>query len=205
MIYNNPKLKSLGFLTILAAFAGLHVAQAQEHKEGGHDKEPFHIVHSLGINIGHANAFSGVDPVGGGRKTLVLPYWGIDYTVHLSPKFALGLHTDLIVETFEVEKDINGSSAEVIERTKPIAPALMGLYSPNERWSFGLGMGAEFAKEDNLLLNRLGVEYAAPIRGGWEVFGILQYDIRWDAYDTWTIGLGIAKHLGKHHPHEHKE
>jgi hypothetical protein len=41
------------------------------------------------------------------------------------------------------------------------------------------------------------VEYACPICKGWEVFGALQYDIRWNAYDTWTIGLGISKALGK--------
>jgi hypothetical protein len=46
-------------------------------------------------------------------------------------------------------------------------------------------------------LNRVAVEYGVEIRKGWEVFGVFQYDIRWQAYDTWTIGLGIGKALGK--------
>jgi hypothetical protein len=41
------------------------------------------------------------------------------------------------------------------------------------------------------------VEYSAGIRHGWEVAGSIQYDFRWHAYDTWTIGLGISKAFGK--------
>lgn len=73
----------------------------------------------------------------------------------------------------------------------------MGFYTAGEHWSFGLGMGGEFAKEENYLQNRLAVEYGAEIRNGWEVFGLLQYDFRWKAYDTWTIGLVINKSFGK--------
>jgi len=47
----------------------------------------------------------------------------------------------------------------VVERSFPIAPAVMGFYKPTEHWSFGLGMGGEFEKEENYLLNRVAVEY----------------------------------------------
>lgn len=155
-------------------------------------EEAFVPKHSIGINIGHEHSFSGVDE-NGNRKAEVLPYWGLDYNFQFAPKFAIGLHTDFITETFKIEKNLEGGENEVVERSFPISPAIMGFYKPTERWSFGLGMGGEFEKEENYLLNRIAVEYGVEIRNNWEVFGVLQYDIRWNAYDTWTIGLGISK------------
>lgn len=152
-------------------------------------------VHSLGLNIGHEHLFHGVD-VNGESKTLILPYWGLDYNFQFARRFAVGIHVDYVNESFEVEKNLEEGSP-VVSRSRPLASALMGFYKPTEHWSFGLGAGGEFSKEENFFLNRLAVEYGVEIRKGWEVFGVLQYDIRWKAYDTWTIGLGIGKSLGK--------
>ena len=167
------------------------IAQENE-KEAGEKFEP---KHSIGLTIGHEHAFSGRN-ADGKRETEILPFWGIDYNFQFAPKFVIGLHTDIVVETFEVEKNLEGGTEEVVERTRPIAPALVLFYKPTEHWSFGFGMGAEFAKEENYTLNRLAIEYGCEIRRGWEVFGGLQYDFRWKAYDTWTIGLGISKEIG---------
>ena len=32
---------------------------------------------------------------------------------------------------------------------------------------------------------------------GWEVFGTLSYDVKWGGYDSWLIGIGIAKAFGR--------
>jgi hypothetical protein len=48
------------------------------------------------------------------------------------PKFAIGLHTDFIAETFKVEKDLESGENEVLERSFPIAPALVVIYKPGE-------------------------------------------------------------------------
>jgi hypothetical protein len=169
-------------------------------------KEKFKPIHSLGLVIGHALVFEGSD-VDGNKKKLNIPLWGIDYNFQFAHKWMLGLHTDLLMEEFVVEKHLaNGDEEELVERSYPIAPALMGFYKPNHHWSLGFGVGVEFAKEENYMLNRIALEYGAEIRKGWEVFGSLQYDIRWEAYDTWTVGLGIAKAFGKHaHGAEGKE
>ncbi|WP_123864611.1 hypothetical protein [Chitinophaga barathri] len=155
----------------------------------------FHPEHNVGINIGHEHSFHGIDE-DGDSKTSILPYWGIDYNFRFARKFSFGLHIDLVLETFEVEKNLEKAET-VVTRTRPVAPALMGFYKPTEHWSFGLGMGAELAKEESFVLNRAAVEYGVEIRKGWEVYGVFQYDIRWKAYDTWTIGLGIGKTFGK--------
>lgn len=166
------------------------------HRSFAQEKEKFTPKHSLGLNIGHEHSFSGVNE-NGKKEFTVLPYWGLDYNFQFAPKFAIGLHTDFVMESFKVEKNLEGGEDEVVERSYPIAPAAMFFYKPTEHWSFGLGMGAEFSKEENYTLNRLAVEYGVEIRHGWEVFGVLQYDFRWNAYDTWTIGLGISKSFGK--------
>lgn len=57
-------------------------------------------------------------------------------------------------------------------------------------------MAEEFAKEGNYFLNRLDVEYRTEISNGWEVSGSLGYDLKWNAYDTWVLGIGISKSFG---------
>ena len=164
--------------------------KAQETKG---EEEVFHPHHELGLVVGHAQVFEGRD-ANGKKKVLSLPSWGIDYNYFFHPKWGIGLHTDIIIEKFEVEGENNGS---VIERSRPIAPALMGVYKPTHHWSFLLGMGMEFAEEENFALTRAGIEYSGELPKRWEVFGSLGYDFKWNAYDTWTIGIGIAKKLGK--------
>jgi hypothetical protein len=169
----------------------------QEHHAEDSGKHAFKPAHSLGIALGHTHVFNGRDAEGK-RKTLTLPMWGLDYNYQFAPRWQIGLHTDFIIETFEVEKHLEASgSTEVVERSTPIAPAIMGFYKPNHHWGFGLGAGGEFAKEENYFLNRAAIEYSAEINKGWEVFGVLQYDFRWNAYDTWSVGIGISKVFGK--------
>jgi hypothetical protein len=182
------KQKSLG-LSVLGLFIGLYTYA----QHGASPEHPFKPFHTLGLAIGHAHSFRGVDE-NGGRKNMVLPFFGFDYNFQFHRQWALGLHTDLINETFVVEKY---GSAEELERSRPVAPALIAMYNLSHRWKLGAGLGGEFAKEGSYCLNRLAVEYACPIRNGWEVYGAVQYDVRWSAYDTWTVGLGIARNFEK--------
>jgi hypothetical protein len=175
-------------LTLLLLMPFISLAQETE--------ESFSPHHQLALVITHAHVFEGRDEEGN-REVLSLPAWGIDYTYHLSQKWAIGLHTDIIIEKFKVEKSLEGGEdKETVERSYPVAPALMGIYKLNENWSFLLGMGGEFAKEENFLLTRAGVEYGYELPKGWEISGNLGYDFKWNAYDTWTIGLGISKSFG---------
>jgi hypothetical protein len=170
------------------------IAQEKKETEKKNSEKKFEPKSSLGFVLGHAHVFQGRDELGK-KKSLTLPSIGIDYMYQFKPKWSIGLQTDIIIENFKVEKHLG--SGEVIERSKPIAPALMGMYKASEHWNFLFGAGAEFAKEDNFFLNRFGVEYAAELPKEWEVFGTLSYDLKWKAYDTWILGIGIAKKLGK--------
>jgi len=163
----------------------------------GDDSEVhFHRHHQLGVVISHAHVFDGRD-ANGKKKVLSLPSWGLDYTYNFHPKWGIGLHTDIIIEKYKVEEH----DGEVIERSYPVAPAIMGVYKPGGHWSFLLGMGGEFAKEEDFALTRVCIEYNGELPKHWEVFGSLGYDIKWNGYDSWILGMGIAKSLGKRKPH----
>ena len=166
-------------------------AAAQVENEAEEKFKPHHV---LGLAISHAHVFAGQD-ADGNRMTHSLPSLGYDYTYRFHPKWGIGLHTDLILEEFIVEKQ---GGEEVIERSYPIAPAIMGIYKAGAHWGLLLGAGVEFEKEENFFLNRAGVEYSGELPKDWEVFGSLSYDFKWDGYDTWLLGIGIAKSIGKH-------
>jgi len=120
-----------------------------------------------------------------------LPSIGIEYNYQFHPRWAVGLHTDIIIEKFYAE----GEGGEIISRNYPVAPALMGIYKASRHWNFLAGIGMEFADEGNFFLNRFGIEYGAELPKEWEVAGSLSYDLKWDAYDTWVIGIGIFKNF----------
>ncbi len=167
---------------------------AQEKKEGEEQFKGEELVfhHSVAIVIGYATVFKGRDE-NGKRKTLSLPLWGIDYNYHFSHRWALGLHTDIITENFEAEKE----GGEEIERNHPVVPVILTTFTPVPHWGFLIGPGMEYEEKESFFLVRAGIEYSGELPKEWEVFGSLGYDFKWDAYDTWTIGIGIAKFFGK--------
>jgi len=193
MLYVKLYFKKSSFISFLFCLTCIYSTKisAQENEE-----KAFHPHHQIGLSINHVHVFEGRDDEGN-REVLSLPAWGLDYTFQFHKKWAIGLHTDFIVEKFKVEKNLeSGGDKETVERSYPIAPAVMGIYKPNEHWSFLLGFGGEFAKEEDYFLTRAGVEYGYELPKGWEIFGTVSYDFKWNAYDSWGIGLGIAKNFG---------
>lgn len=164
------------------------VAHAQE-VEG--EIEESEGKHSLALVIAHSRIGQGRDADGNKQFTMV-PSVALDYNYWILPKFALGIHTDFLNENFYVESAEDG---KLIERERPVAPALMGTYKPGEHWSFGLGFGGEFAEGDDYFVTRLGIEYGVEIRNGWEVLGTLTQDFRASTYNVTSIGIGIEKHF----------
>jgi len=146
--------------------------------------------HSLGFVIGHARIGQGRNAEGD-KEFLAVPSLAFDYNYWFSERWALGLHTDFLNENFFIENE----EGEILERERPIAPAIMGVYKPSERWAISLGVGKEYSNEQNFTLTRLSIEYGVEIRKGWEVFGVLSQDFRWTAYNVTTIGLGLSKKL----------
>jgi len=175
---------ALAFLTVALGLRAQHEAAAEE---------PEHARHELSVLLAHTHVSQGVN-IDGKVQWTVLPCWGLNYNYWISPQWAIGLHTDLITETFKVEENLHGGGDEpTVERTRPIAPALMASWRPHQHWSFIAGAGAEFAREGDLFLLRGGAEYTIHLGGAWETAGSLAYDARLNAYDSWTIGIGVVR------------
>ncbi|MFP9115242.1 hypothetical protein ACLI1A_14995 [Flavobacterium sp. RHBU_3] len=145
--------------------------------------------HKIGVALTHVNISSGID--GSGNKWLTLPGFSLDYDYRICEKWSLGLHTDIIIEKFAVEENLS-SEGKTLERSYPIAPAIMGSRRFGHH-TVMFGAGAEFAKEENLFLNRIGYEYGIEIGEKWEVAAGLNYDFRWNAYDSYILGIVIGR------------
>ena len=146
--------------------------------------------HSIVFVIGHARIGQGRNAEGD-KEFLTVPSFAFDYNYWLSERWAIGLHTDFLNENFFIENE----KEEILERERPIATAIMGVYKPSERWAISLGLGKEFSGKESFTLTRLTIEYGVEIRNGWEVFGVLSQDFRWSAYNVTSIGLGLSKKL----------
>jgi hypothetical protein len=166
-------------------FYGIIFSQEETHAE-------FHPHHTLGVMISHTQISQGVQ-ANGDKKWLSLPSWAINYNYKFSKKWAIGLHNDIIVEDFAVEEHLKSSNGQVLERSYPFASAIMVSYKPGKHFSYMLGSGGEFAHTGNLFLFRVGLEYGYHISKDWELNGNITNDVKWNAYNSWAIGLGITR------------
>lgn len=175
------------FLVLATFFSGIAFAQEENVVE-----EEAEGKHSISFVMSHTYIGGGRDEFG--DKTFKsVPSFAIDYNYWLSEKFAIGLHTDFLNETFIVESD----EEELIERERPIAPVVMGSYALSKNWNFGLGFGAEFASGESYFVTRLAIEYVVEIHDGWAVLGALTHDFRANIYNATSVGIGIEKRFGK--------
>ncbi len=175
------------FVCLSLCVCGISSVYAQEAAFESTTHDDSH--HKFTLVMGHAHVSKGINILSGDREWQALPAWGLDYDYVLNSKWAIGIHNDIIVESFEVES--NGG--KVLKRTRPVASAILGTYKLSEHFAAQLGLGGEFATEENFALTRIGIEYGYELPRGYEISGVLNYDIKWNAYDTYLIGIGIAK------------
>jgi len=181
------------FTTLFFILITILVSAQETEKKETKEEESMKGTHRLTLVLGHSHLSQGVQD-NGKKGWKAIPSMGFDYDYWISNHWALGLHNDMMIESFEVEENDN----TVVERSKPFSSVASVIFKPKEHVSFIAGMGGEFAKEGNFALTRLGIESGWEMKNNWE-FGIsLLYDIKWNAYDTWVFGFGISKLLGKH-------
>jgi len=180
-----------GFLIFAATVLLVRFASSAQHDGTPADEAPMR--HEVALLLAHTNVSQGL--TADGKLTWIsLPSWGLNYNYWITPMSAIGLHTDLITETFVVEENLHGGDeSPVVERTLPVAPALMVSWRPGKHLSILLGGGQEFAKEGDLPLMRAGAEYTIHLGGALGTSGSFAYDFRFDAYDSYTLGIGIAR------------
>ena len=175
------------FLFFSFLFCGKIVSAQEEASE-------FKAHHSISLIISHTQISQGIQS-DGDRKWLSLPSWGLNYNYVFHRNWALGLHTDIIVEDFAVEEHLKSSGGQTLERAYPIALALMTTYKVGKHLSFVSGAGGEFANSGSLFLVRIGVEYSWHIGKDWELIALATNDYRFNAFNSWAIGLGVTRIL----------
>jgi hypothetical protein len=69
----------------------------------------------------------------------------------------------------------------------------MASFKPGKHFSFLVGGGGEFANTANYLLIRLGADYEYHLNKNWELNANLTNDLKVNAYNSWSVGMGITK------------
>jgi hypothetical protein len=182
---------------------GVTFGQETEPEEKVHDSHHpgqrvrEHHKHSLSLLLAHTHILNAVDK--GGIRGINRPSWMVAYNYSLSERWALGLHGDIIVETFEVEAHGSGSEEELLERKYPVSLVGAASYKVIDHLAVQVGGGFETDGSETFGLVRFGLEPFMRLSSRIELLFNLSYDIKIDAYDNWTIGFGIAYGLGKSH------
>ncbi|MFD1315749.1 hypothetical protein [Namhaeicola litoreus] len=160
-------------------------------------KEEEESKHSVSFVMGHAHISTAVKD-GKDNEWITIPSFGLHYNYAINEKWGLGIHSELLLEVFEIAaprslEDVEELSIETIERNKPFSLALMGMYEVHHHLILLFGAGGEFSSEENFALIRLGVDVPIIEKFGWEAFATANFDFNIDAYNSFNLGLGIAK------------
>ncbi len=193
-------MKSITLIALALLLCG-HLSFAQEHEahgqqadnpehSKGHSQEHSHHRHMVSMEIGHSHIGDGIRK--GERGWITLPSWAINYSYLLNEEWILGIHTDIIIENFEVEAAGGNDDGSSIERSKPVSMVGVVAYKPIHRLAIITGAGFEYAPEETFALIRLGVEPSIPINDRWEIIFSMVYDIKIDAYNVWAMGVGVG-------------
>jgi len=175
--------------------------EPKENSSNNHDQSDHDFKkHDITFIIGHTHIGSGLDSSSGKKEWLVLPSFELNYNFHFNEKWALGVHNHMIIEEFLVtgedshESDSRSDDEVVgIERDKPISVTLVASYKIHKHIALIAGGGVEFSSHENYKVIKFGIEFPFHIPNDWEVIGGFVYDINIDAYESFTLGMGIAK------------
>jgi hypothetical protein len=80
-----------------------------------------------------------------------------------------------------------------VERSYRISTCAVGIYKPIQHLSFITGIGKEFESNESFTMCKIGIEYGFELPKAWELSLNLQYDTKFNAYDSCLFGLGISK------------
>ena len=121
---------------------------------------------------------------------LIVPTFGLNYDYFFNPKWGLGLHTDILLQQFKIEK--HGEQGEIV-RENPVGIAGMLLFKPHHRWTLMAGYGVELEKHESFQMIRTGVEYGIELPKHWELGFSLEFDYKIKTYSSFMFGIGFSR------------
>ena len=184
---------------LISSFLIIHWAglAAQNHEDEtdahhGTDTEHGRSGHKITLVMAYSfidNSFS--DQTG---DILIVPTFGFNYDYYLNARWGLGIHTDILLQQYKVEK--HGSHEEIL-RENPVGIAGMLLFKPNHRWTLMAGYGVEVEKHENFQMIRTGVEYGIALPKHWELGFSLEFDYKINTHNSLMFGVAFSKMLGR--------
>jgi hypothetical protein len=169
-----------------------HSTATSNHEVSGH-AHSMKGSHRFTLGLGHTQISQGI--IDNDRKWLSLASWSLNYDYWVHDKWALGLQSDIIIESFVVEH----GNEETLERSYPIAIVPVVMFKPGKHFSFILGAGTETAQGHAIGLTRLGVEYGKHLPKDWEIGIALIWDNKWNFYNSWGLAFTVSKIWPKKH------
>ena len=164
-----------------------------QHEEGSHELNDANAAqHKITLVMAYSLITNNVDE--GTNAILVVPTFGLNYDFLFHPKWGVGLHSDIILQQFKVEKH---EGNEELIRENPVAVCLVGLFKPAPKLSLLAGYGVEIETHENLQIIRIGAEYGIHLPKNWELGLMLEYDIKLKTYGTFMFGVGFSKIFSK--------
>ncbi|MER2999167.1 hypothetical protein [Pontibacter populi] len=172
-------------LVVTMGFGGITHASAQHHETA--DTEEHKFKH-FRVSAMLYHTYIGTETVEG-KELLIVPSVGLDLEYWFNEKWGIGSHNDLEHTSFIVKH----GDTDILERESPVLLTVDALWRPWKGLVLLAGPGVELEKQENLLVFRGGVEYEIEIGKHWDVAPTIFYDSRIDAYDSFSIGIGIGK------------
>ena len=166
------------------------VLAAQNHEDGS-DTEHGGSGHKITLVMANSLIDNSLPDQDNG--ILIVPTFGFNYDYFFNGRLGLGLHTDILLQQYKVEK--HGSHEEII-RENPVAIVGMFLFKPHHRWILMAGYGIEVEKHESFQMIRVGVEYGIPLPKHWELGFSLEFDYKIKTYSSLMFGIGFSKMLG---------
>lgn len=187
-----PNLTQLYCLLILFFLASTQDLHSQHNKESGENSHSRAQHHKLTIMMANSNIRNAIVD----NDFLIVPTWGLHYDYWFKEKWALGFHTEIMLQQFEVETKEN-TGQNTLTRTNPVSLNGVVLYRVFPKWTVLAGYGVEIEKHENLYLYKIGLEYEIPLPKNWELGIGLEYDHKLKTYSSWMFGIGFSKILFK--------
>lgn len=147
--------------------------------------------HGLSFIVTHTYISKGI--IDREQKWLAAPSLALNYNYIINEKWSVGLHNDIIIESFVVENE-EDHSIDFLERDYPVSNLILSTYKVNESLGLAIGGGIEWAGNTHFELIRLGTDYDIELnKHGLGIILTLNYDILIGAYDSFNFGIGINK------------
>lgn len=152
-----------------------------------HDPTPDHEFRNIRISTIILHTYIPTETVDG-PELLIIPTFGLDIEYWFNPHWAIGLHNDIELESFEIKT----AEGEFIERQFPVVLTLDAIWKPRRYWVLLAGPGYEITPEENFAVFRMGMEFEYEISHWLDISPNVMYDIRDNAFDTFSYGLGVG-------------